>query len=215
MKIVNLVIIFVLIFGQAQSQYVIKVTDTHENFPAIGTKKAISVNIYDCKALTIKKAWAKLMSSTYSSNKSSWKNESFIDDVLIKDVSANTVDIYGMVKYSTEGELTFSIVVDMGGTFMTEQDHSKSYAAMKKIMYEFALEETKKGLAEKVKSQQKLLDTFKEDEEKINSEIKEYQVKMAEIQNTIKTKEEEKLEKQNKIQEQQQLLIKTMQITVK
>jgi hypothetical protein len=221
MKKFNLIFILLLIFGNANSQYVIKVSDTFENYGTIGNKKSITVNIFDRNAETIKKEWARLMSVTYFSDKANWKTESFIDNVSIKLISPNTVDIYGMVKYSTDGAVTFSTATDMGGTFMNETDHKLSYQAMKKIMYDFAVDQSKQGLAEKIKDQQKLLDVFKEDEVAITAEISGYQQevigyqnKIAELQNNIKLKEEAKLNKQKKIQEQQNLLIKTMQITV-
>lgn len=204
------------------TEYVIKVTDTHESFNKIGTKEAITVNIFDRDAQTIKKEWAKLMSKTYFSDKAEWKNISFIDNVSIKEISKNTVDIYGMVKYSTTGDVTFSIAIDLGGLFLTKDKHKAEYEVMKKIMFDFGYNQSKEGLQEKIYSQNELLKTFTAEKEATgkeifdnNSKISEYKQKIAEAESEIKRLEQKNVEKQAQIEKQRALIFQTQSIIIK
>ena len=127
-----------------------------------------------------------------------------------------------MVKYSTDGIVTFSVAVDMGGIFLSEAKHNIEYAKMKKIMHNFAINQSKKGLAEKIKTQEKALAKYNKEKEKnsleiqkLNSEIAAFNKKIAENKVSIQNLEQNNVNKQTQIEAQRKLLYETQSIIVK
>jgi hypothetical protein len=118
----------------------INVTESKENIGG-GNNNALSVTLFNVDPSDAEKAFKSFM-KTYDGKNSSKDGGIFIDNALIKDMSSNTVDIYGKAKGSKgDKQITFLVAFDLGGAFLNSSDHKSQYNVAEKLVHEFAVSE--------------------------------------------------------------------------
>jgi len=185
------------------AQHTIKVRELKENI-GNGTHPCLSVTIYETTTEAIEKSWEKLMKSY--DGKISSKKEIFADNVLIKDISNNTIDVYAKCIPKNENEIEFLVAVDLGGAFMNSSDHSSQFKTMEKIVKNFAKQTTLEGIDNKINNQQKVFDkrvkemkNLKKDKEKLEKDIENYKEKIKKAEEDIKKNLDDQASKQKEI----------------
>ena len=99
--------------------------------------------------------------------------EGFIDNALIKEVSANTVDMY-FTSQATEYGSKLIVFVDLGGAFLGSQNQAMGFGAMQNILKEFARQQAVTVSEEQVKVEEKALKVLESDLKKLNDEKADY-----------------------------------------
>ncbi len=156
-----------------------------------GSNNALTVVISGASEKMIEKAWEDVMKG-YGAKVSS-KGEVFADNATIASLSPNTVDVYA--KTESEGEnYKFIVAFDLGGAYLSSSLHSSKYKDAEKIVYDFAVDVTKKAIEEQLreaeKEQSKLekkLDNLVGDNEKLHKDIEKYKNSITQAENDIET----------------------------
>lgn len=201
--------IFGLLFMLATYHYAtsqeIKVKEDKENI-ADAKNPVLTVMIYEADESSVEKAWKNLMKD-YGA-KVSMKSEIFADNVVITDLSANTVDVYAFTKKADEG-VKLVVGFDLGGAFVSSSTHSTEYKAAEKIIQKFAIDVSKEAVREKLddaKDKQKELESelsdLKKKNEKLHKDIEEYKQKITEAEENIVINEKTQETKTKEIEEQ-------------
>lgn len=99
--------------------------------------------------------------------------EGFIDNAMIKEVSANTVDMY-FTSQATEYGSKLVVFVDLGGAFLGSQNQATGFGAMQNILKEFARQQAVTVSEEQVKVEEKALKVLEGDLKKLNDEKVDY-----------------------------------------
>jgi hypothetical protein len=171
----------------------IEVKETTEKI-ANGTNPVLTVMVYEVDQTTVEKAWKNLMKD-YDA-KVTYKSEIFADNAKIDDISAYTVDVYAIAQKEDKKESGIKLIVafDLGGAFLTSSTHPAAYKAAEKIMIKFAVDISKEAVKEKLEAAQKEqkelesdLLNLKKKNDKLHSEIKDYQDKIASDEKDIVT----------------------------
>lgn len=172
---------------------------------ADGKNNAFVVKIYDTDESTVKKAWRSLMKSYNAKVKS--KNGIFADNAEIIPISTKTVDVYATFN-EKDGIVTMSVAFDVGlNDFLSSATDQVASDAAKKILYDFAFEQTKKGMERKKKEEEKELDKLKKKQKQLESKKKSLERNIENWQKQIK-KAEEEIEQNKKDQEENKKAIK-------
>ena len=186
----------------------IKVESKNEKING-GNHPCLVVTIYDATADDIESEWKSKMKG-YDA-KVSGKDEIFADNALIKTISENTCDVYAYTEKINDNETKFVVGFLLGETWLDSK--ASQYSAAEKIVKDFAIEQSKNGIAEKRKAAEKLLNDQKDDQadlEKKNKElhedIDEYNEKIKKAEGDIKTNEEEQTKKKAEIDAQQKVV---------
>lgn len=186
----------------------IKVESKNEKING-GTHNCLVVTIYDAKPDDIEKEWKSKMKS-YDA-KVSGKDEIFADNALIKAVSDNTCDVYAYTEKINDNETRFIVGFQLGETWLEPKD--KGYNAAEKIVKDFAVEQSKDGIAAKRKAAEKLLDDKKDDQadlekknKDLHKDIDEYNEKIKKAEADIKTNEDDQAKKKEEIDAQQKVV---------
>lgn len=186
----------------------IKVESKNEKING-GTHNCLVVTIYDASPDEIEKEWKSKMKG-YDA-KVSGKDEIFADNALIKSISENTCDVYAYTEKVNDNETKFVVGFQLGETWLDKKDNG--YNAAEKIVKDFAVEQSKNGIAKKRKAAEKLLDDKKDDQadlEKKNKElhkdIEDYNEKIKKAETDIKTNEDSQTKKKEEIDAQQKVV---------
>jgi len=206
----TIIILFVLATLNSFGQRKIKVHEERENI-GNGSNNALVATIYESSQDDIEKAWKKLMKN-YNA-KVSTKKEIFSDDVIIKDLTSNTVDIYTFVRKISEDESEIVVGVDLGGAYLSSSEHSSKYKVMEKIIKDFAVQTTLDAIKNKQKSAQKILDGFikeKEnlvrDKDRFDKQIEDYKSKITDAENNIEKNITLQADKDKEIENQKKII---------
>ena len=126
----------------------IKISQSSEKIGG-GRNNALTVMIFEVKDNEVLKEWKSLIKG-YGGKVSS----KFADNVSIPSISENTIDIYTTAV--KEKDNTILIVgFDLGGAYLSS-GHS-GYKSAERILYDFAVMMTKKGVARLLKGAEKIL----------------------------------------------------------
>jgi valyl-tRNA synthetase len=185
----------------AFSQSKINVVE-EQNTLSVGSVNTLTVMVYGMSMDDVEKAWKKQMKDINGNVKA--KKEVFADDCLIKDMSDNTFDVYTIFRESKLGVQVIA-TYDLGGAFLNSTDHKEFFGSISKMMYEFAVKQTKEAVSADIKTAENdLKDTEKAKEDlekdikKLEKEIEDYKKKIednkASIEQDKKDIEERKKE---------------------
>jgi hypothetical protein len=187
----------------------IKVESKNEKING-GTHNCLVVTIYDATPDDIEKEWKSKMKG-YDA-KVSGKDEIFADNALIKSISENTCDVYAYTEKINDNETRFIVGFQLGETWLDSKDGA-SYTAAEKIVKDFAVQQSKDGIAAKRKTAEKLLTDQKDDQsdlEKKNKDLHEdidgYNEKIKNAEADIKTNEDEQTKKKAEVEAQQKVV---------
>ena len=119
---------------------VIPAVDKSEKMMSMGSKSAFTVKYEGTDVKTVEAQWTKIMKSYKGKVKKNKAKELFADDVNLKDLSTNTVDVYATVAKDESGNnTTLSVWYDLGGAFLNETDHPSQAVAVKNMLDQTSL----------------------------------------------------------------------------
>lgn len=187
----------------------IKVESKNEKING-GSHNCLVVTIYDATPDDIQKEWKDKMKG-YDA-KVSGKDEIFADNALIKAISENTCDVYAYTEKINDNETKFVVGFLLGETWL-DSKNGASYNAAEKIVKDFAVEQSKDGIAAKRKAAEKLLEDQKDDQadlekknKDLHEDIDEYNEKIKQAEADIKTNEDEQTKKKAEVEAQQKVV---------
>jgi hypothetical protein len=188
----------------------IKVKESTENIGG-ANHSALVVNLYGINPSDAEDAFRSYM-KTYD-GKRSYKDGIFIDNATIKDMSDNTVDVYGKATGSKKDvDITFIVAFDLGGAFVSSDTKDK-YKVAEKIVYDFAVQTTREAIEAQLKdakkAQSKLEDAQKdlESENKdLNSDIENYKSKIKKAEDDIVKNKSDQDKKKAEIEAQKNVV---------
>ena len=103
-----------------------------------GSYNCLTVEIKGSDLRTVNKSWSSFIKGYKGKTTTDKKtNESFSDDVSIKTMSENTVDIYARPTMQDE-RIKMSVWFNLGVTYLSAKDHPERYAAGEKVVMDFA-----------------------------------------------------------------------------
>jgi len=137
----------------------IKIKESNEGF-SNGSHNALSVTIYVTDVNMVEKEWKSLIKN-YGYDKSSEKSdEYFFDNVKIKQLGDNTLDIFSKVDANkAEKNVTLKAAYDLGGAYLSSSEHKDKFEYVKKMMRDFAVKITKESIDDEIKDANKVLAT--------------------------------------------------------
>lgn len=124
-----------------------------------GEKTGFEVAIVDADPKDVESSWIKYLKKYKAKVTSSKKSvEIFGDDANIPQISANTIDVYAIARKAEYGT-KLSVFFDLGGAFISSQDHEVAFGSAEGFLRDFALSEAIRVVEDELKEQEKV---FKE-----------------------------------------------------
>ena len=207
---------FVLVIAAVTSFSVsaqkIKVKESNENIGG-GSHNSLVVNLYDISPSDADDAFRSYM-KTYGGKRSSQDGGIFIDNATIKDMSNNTVDVYGKAQGKKgDKEITYIISFDLGGVFLNSSDHKDKYKVAEKLVKDFAVSTCKDIIEQELKVANKKesnLESDQKDLEKenrnLNSDIEDYKAKIKKAESNLVTNKSDQEKKKSEIDVQKKVV---------
>jgi hypothetical protein len=215
MKVYYFLFLFLAIPVLLSAQKKIKVQESNENL-GNGNNNALVVSIYEADKDLIEKSWKNLMKDFDA--KVAMKREIFADNASIKRISDNPVDIYAKIEAGKDGENQLMVAFDLGGAFLSSSMHPDKYKEAKQILYNFAIQVTKEGFQEKLKTEEKNLSKMEKENEnlirtndKLHKDIEDYKARITQAEKDIETNLKDQETKKQEIELQKKLLEEIMQ----
>ncbi len=131
----TLLLLFVCaLFTQVQAQEIPEVVMTEKTM-SMGTKSAFVVKYNDVDPKIVDNQWSKIVKEYKGKVKKNKAKELFADDVKMKELSNNTVDLYATIA-ENEAEKTTILTVwyDLGGAFLNKTDHPSQAVAVENML---------------------------------------------------------------------------------
>jgi len=200
------------------SQKKIEVKSGSEKF-SVGNVDVLITDVYEADVKSIRKAWKKLLKNYSGSVK--MKSEIFADDVLIKSMSNNTVDIYTKIEEKKgkpeDGKIvTITCAVDLGGAYLSKSQHPDKFKTFKEILRKFVVEVSKEAVRDEINEQEKIFSGMEKkqeelvsDNEKMHKEIEEYKQKIKDNEKAIEQNVKDQ-EAQKKTIDEQKVIITSL-----
>lgn len=173
------------------SQNPIQIVEESGTF-STGSQNAFHFTIANGDVKEVTKAWEKELKGWKGKVKG--KEELFADDCKVKSMGDNTFDVYSKVEEVPGAGIRIWAAFDLGGAYLKSTDHPDKYLAAKKMLYDFALAQTKEVVKVEIKAAEKLqsereaeLAALLKSEQKLESDIKDYEKKIEEAKAEIAT----------------------------
>jgi hypothetical protein len=157
-KISLSILSFLLVFGSitVNAQQKIVINEVLE-YMSQGEKTGIEIAIVDALPADVEDSFVKFMKKYKGKPVTSKKTvEIFIDNALIPQMSANTVDVYAIARKADYGT-KLSVFVDLGGAFVSSQEHDIAFGSLEALGREFALSEAVRIVEAELKAQEKVM----------------------------------------------------------
>ncbi len=159
MKTISLSILsFLLFFGilTVNAQQKVVINEVLE-YMSQGEKTGIEIAIVDALPDDVESSFVKFMKKYKGKAVTSKKSvEIFIDNALIPQMSANTVDVYAIARKADYGT-KLSVFVDLGGAFVSSQEHEIAFGSLEALGREFALSEAVRIVEAELKEKEKVM----------------------------------------------------------
>lgn len=200
----KLILPMLLLSSVAMAQNKITVT---EKMAAIdgSSRNSLSVTITGANAEDIKKAWKKQLKDL--KGKVSDKTVIFGDDCQAKSMGDNSFDVYSVVQEATDKGVELIVAFDLGGAYLSTANHPDKYPAGEKIVYDFAVEQSKEVVRREIENAGKVLGGFEKelvsmakDKEGLEKDIADYNKKIEEAQGSIEKNVAAQATKQKEIE---------------
>jgi hypothetical protein len=186
--------------------------------------KTVSVNgSHPGFEITIPYGDKKMIEKELKSELKSWKGNYksgeliFVDDCKLKEMGKNTFDVYAKVRDITEGGAVVSVAIDLGGNYLSSNEHGSQYKIIEARLYKFGVKAAKNVVAEDVKAEEKLLkekegelSDLKKEKEKKEKEITDYEAKIKKNQEDILANEASQGDKTIEITTQKEKVVQTI-----
>jgi len=193
------------------SQKKIEIRSGSESF-SVGHVDALIADVYEADAKYVRKAWKKLIKRYSGSVK--MKSEIFADDVLIKRMSNNTVDIYTKINEKKDGVVEIICAVDLGGAYLSRGSHPDKFKMFEDILRDFVVQVSKEALREKINDEEKVFSKMEKEQERLVSdnermkqEIEDYKQKIIDNEAAIEQNEKDQELKKKDIETQKALIL--------
>jgi len=189
MKRFLLIIASAIVLFPAQAQK----TKVSESIEKIGDGKnnCLVVTIAGASEDDVAKAWKDKMKDT--GGKVSGKKEMFVDDASLPSISSNTVDVYSVIN-EKGGDVVFMVGFNLGGAYLNSKEHASGYKVAEKMIYDFAVEQTKLAVQNKIDEQKNLIakttkdvEGLTKDNEKLAKDIEDYKKRIEEAEKNIES----------------------------
>ncbi len=208
---INLLIILVVVSVLSFGQQKIEITSGNESF-SVGKVDVLKATVFEADRKHVEKSWKKLLKRYCSSVKV--KSEIFADDVLIKKMSDNTVDIYTKINAKTDNVVEIVCAVDLGGAFLSKSAHPEKFKVFETILYDFVVDVSKEAIRDKINEEEKIFSKLDKDQTKLLSdqknmtnEIEEYKQKIIDNEKAIEKNLKDQEQKKKEIEAQKALII--------
>ncbi len=174
-------------------------------YMSLGEEVGLEVAIVEANPSDVEKSWMKFMRQFKTKAKKPRKAiEIFADDATITDMSNNTVDVYAMAEAAEYGT-KLTVFFNLGGSFVSSQEHEIAFGAAKRMLRTFALSEAANTVENELKLQEKVMkDLNKEldqmlsskasnikDIEKAKAVIAQRNADLAEVEKAIEIKQQQ------------------------
>ena len=196
------------VFGQD-----IKVKESTESF-SNGSHNALSVTLYVTDINMVEKEWKSQLKSFGYDKAHEQKDEYFFDNVLFKEMGANTVDVYSKVdEVKGDKAVQLTAAFDLGGAYLSSSDHRDKFDFMKKMMHDFAVKTTKEALDDQIKEASKTLSSIQskqtsleKDNKGLADDITNYNQKIKKANDQIEQNKKDIETKKGEVTAQQKVL---------
>jgi chromosome segregation ATPase len=150
----------------------IKVRESNESF-SNGGHNALSVTLYVTDADMVEKEWKSKMKDFGYDKASEKSNEYFFDNVIMKELGNNTLDVYSkVVEQKSEKSVTLVAAFDLGGAYLSSSEHKDKFEYVKKMMHDFAVKISKEELDDQIKAAGKALSNLQDKQASIEKDNK-------------------------------------------
>ncbi len=191
----------------------IEIRESNEKF-STGSQNALTTTIYENDKDNVEDKWKSLLKNYKNEKVKGSKKELFGDNVEVKEMGNNPVDIYTTFEEDKKAKtVTMHVGVDLGGAYLKSGDQKDKYDAMEKIIKEFAIKLTLAPLADKVKDSEKALTKIEDaqkdlekDNKNLKSDIETYKEKIKKAEDDIKTNESNQIKKKSEIEVQKKVV---------
>ncbi len=135
-----LLLICAFFVTNSMNAQVIPTIDKAERMMSMGSKSAFTVTYEGTDVKTVENQWSKIIKSYKGKVKKNKAKELFADDVKLKDLSTNTVDVYATVTQDeAKNNTILSVWYDLGGAFLNDTEHPTQTVAVKNMLDQTSL----------------------------------------------------------------------------
>jgi hypothetical protein len=207
----QLVLVLLVCLSFQVSAQKIKVEEEKNNIGG-GKNPSLVVRIYEASEDDIYSGWKSVMKG-YNGKISSKDGGHMADNVVIKDLSNNTCDVYYKVEKVSDKESKLIVSVNLGGAFMNPSDHSTQTAYFKKLMLDFATKTSKEAIAQELKDAQKALSKIQsaqhdleKEQDGLKKDIDNYKSKIKRAEDDIAKNTSDQGKKKSEMDAQQKVV---------
>ncbi|MGK0366214.1 MAG: hypothetical protein ACI85O_003287 [Saprospiraceae bacterium] len=209
-----LLLSFAFFMANSLNAQVIPAIDKSAKVMSMGAKSAFTVVYEGTDEKTVESQWGKIMKSYKGKVNKNKAKELFSDDVQLKDLSTNTVDVYATVSKDKSSDNTIlSVWFDLGGAFLNEIDHPSQSVAVKSMIDQTSLrvgaartEDVLEAEEDTLKNMNKDLEKMIKEKENGLKDIKDAKELIAKTEAMIKGNEKNQETKKVEIQGQEKTL---------
>lgn len=199
-------------FGVQVNAQDLRVTEVLESMSK-GNQKGLAIEIPEVSEEFLFKECKDWIEAFKGKTKTDKKNnEIFSDDAFMKEVSANTFDLYA--KVINKGKVQKLVLfVDLGGAYLNTQMHPDKYKIFESRLLEFGKSVVKNNFKQKLEEAEKVLKTLEKEKKDLLEDESKSLKNIEDCKSTIK-KEEENIaankkkqgEKEKQISDQQKIV---------
>lgn len=193
-----LIFFLILLFSNILNAQNLKVEEVLENMSK-GTQKGLAIEFTEISEDFLWKEFKDWVDKFKGKTKVDKKNnEIFSDDAFLKEISANTFDIYGKIINKGKSQKLI-MFIDLGGAFLNTQMHADKYKIMEGYLLEFGKSVIKNDLQNRLEEAENVLKKLEKEKKDLEQEQSKSLKNIEDAKNTIK-KEEENIEANKKKQ---------------
>jgi len=204
-QLITLLLIFIC--TDLSAQKAIDITEGVSNF-STGSQNALSFTIQNGDLKDVRKDWEKELRGWKCKPKG--KDELVAEECSHKSMGDRSFFVFSKVEDVPNEGVRITAAFDLGGAYMTSKDHPDRFLAAKKLLYDFAVAETKEVVKGEIKVAEKLLSdrrselsSLEKNQQKQESDIKDFEKKIEEARGAIARLKEEQATKKGEIAAQE------------
>lgn len=169
--------------------------------------------------ITIPYGDVKTMENEFKNELKGWKGKIstkgflFADDCSLKEMGDNTFDVYAKVEENPKGGVFISVAIDLGGAFLSSNEHSDKAKIIESKLNKFAVKASKNLMNDEVKTEgkalkasEKVLSDLEKEQKKLEKEVDDYKKKIKENEQKISDSKAAQDKQKSAIKEQAEKL---------
>lgn len=200
--------LFALISFAILAQNTVSVSEENINF-SVGSKNSIVVNIPHSNIDFVEKAIKKELKD-WDGKYNSSKNEFTSVQAKLKEMGDKPFDVYAKI-ISSGDNIKVAFAIDLGGAFLSSDQHASQFKEMREIIRKFALQTAKDCVEEEYKAESRKLENLEKDQKDLEKEkesllnsIDEYRKRITEAEKKIEENMTNQSTKKSEISNQSQ-----------